>query len=161
MKMCQWAREFVVQKETISALIFQVETILLVIITTGSYPEPDSPSPHSHILFLMHFNIILPPTLRSSKWSLKICQLKFCISYLSNVCYMTHPFHPPWFGLSNDPKIVLHLNTRASPHLGSVLLQWMLQWESLQSVEQFGYKQSLKFLIPSPCWDGSGGCPVL
>jgi hypothetical protein len=37
-------------------------------LVTGLYPEPDESSPQPAILFFMlHFNIILPPTCRSSK----------------------------------------------------------------------------------------------
>jgi len=39
----------------------------------GTYPETDKSSTHHHILFKIHYNIILPSTPRSSKWSVPYC----------------------------------------------------------------------------------------
>jgi hypothetical protein len=62
-------------------------------------PEPDE---SAHILApyfnKVHFNIIFPYMLRSSKRSvvLRLFDQNFvCISDLSHVCYMAHPSHLP------------------------------------------------------------------
>jgi hypothetical protein len=36
--------------------------------STGPHPEPDQSSSYHPILFQIHYNIILPPTLSSSFW---------------------------------------------------------------------------------------------
>jgi len=37
---------------------------------TGPYPEPHESNPHTHTLFKIHFNTILPSIPRSPNWSL-------------------------------------------------------------------------------------------
>jgi hypothetical protein len=39
-------------------------------LSNGLYPEPDQSSPYHPILSKIHFNIIFPPTPKSSQWSL-------------------------------------------------------------------------------------------
>ena len=71
------------------------------------YPEPDQSSP---CLFLLQrlevpFNIILPPTRRSSKWSLSIrspTQNTVCTSQASHTCHMPRPSHYSWRSHPNN-----------------------------------------------------------
>jgi len=53
----------------------------------------------------IHSNIILPPTLRTSKLSLPFrffYQNFVCISHLTHVCYMPHPCRSPWLDHPNN-----------------------------------------------------------
>jgi hypothetical protein len=82
----------------------------------GSLPCSKGPSPvpilsqinpvHTtpSCLSKIHSNIILPPTSRSSQWSLSFWlshQNYICISLLPQSCYMPCPSHPPWLDNSN------------------------------------------------------------
>jgi hypothetical protein len=52
----------------------------------------------------IYFNIIFPPTSRSSKWSLSFWishQNRMCIPLLPHVCYIPVLSHPPWLDHSN------------------------------------------------------------
>jgi hypothetical protein len=51
-----------------------------------------------------HFNIILPPTLTSSTWSLPLRFQNTIFMHLSltHACYMSHPAHPSWFDNSKS-----------------------------------------------------------
>jgi hypothetical protein len=53
----------------------------------------------------IHYNIILPSTPRSCKWSLPFRfsdQHFVCISHLSHTCYTPFPSHPPWLDRPNN-----------------------------------------------------------
>jgi hypothetical protein len=61
---------------------------------TRSYPEPAESIPHSHTLFKILFNIILPSIPSSSMWlcSFQVFPLKLCVHFLStHAYYLSHP----------------------------------------------------------------------
>ena len=67
---------------------------------TYPYPEPDKSSPRLPSCVLIHFNIILPSTPRSSTWSLSFRlphQNGVCAYPLSDTCHMPRQSHCPWF----------------------------------------------------------------
>jgi hypothetical protein len=67
---------------------------------TGFHPEPDKSSLHPP-----NSNIILPSTLRSSKWFLPFRFSNHnivCIYHLSHPCYMSRPSHTHWIDRPNN-----------------------------------------------------------
>jgi hypothetical protein len=68
------------------------------------FPHPWSC--YSSQFFRIHFNIIIPSTPRSSKWSLPYrfspTSNSVCISHLSYACYMPHPIHLSLFDERNN-----------------------------------------------------------
>jgi hypothetical protein len=81
---------------------------------TGPYPEPAESSPPTHTIFLYdHFNIIIPSTSWSPKWSLRFRfpdQNFLCISHLSRGYYTPRPFHYPWNGTHKNQTCYLNNN---------------------------------------------------
>jgi hypothetical protein len=47
----------------------------------GPFPVPDESSYITFYFLEVHFNIILPCTLRYSEWSLQVFKLKFCVHF--------------------------------------------------------------------------------
>jgi len=86
------------------------------------YPKPaKSSSPIDPYLPKVHLNVILPPTPRSSQWSLPFGppnQNPVNTSPLSHACQISHPPHPPWF---NHPNNIRLNNTDWSSSLCSFL----------------------------------------
>jgi hypothetical protein len=66
---------------------------------TGTYPEPDAPTPQLTPYPKIHSNIILPFTPRSYERSL-LCRDSdenfVYIFHLSHACHIPHPSHTPW-----------------------------------------------------------------
>jgi hypothetical protein len=66
---------------------------------TGPYPESVDPvRPIDPYIPKVQLNVILPPTPRSSQWSLTLGppnQNPANTSPLPHACYMSHPPHPP------------------------------------------------------------------
>ena len=73
---------------------------------TGSYPEPDHSSPSLPTHFLkIHFNIILPCTRKSSKWSISNAiphRKPVYIFPVSQTCHMPRPSHSSWLYRRNN-----------------------------------------------------------
>jgi hypothetical protein len=66
--------------------------------------QPNPVRPTNRYLHKVHLNVILPPTPRSSQWSLTFGppnQNPLNISPLPHACHMSRPLHPPWF---NHPR---------------------------------------------------------
>ena len=62
------------------------------------YPKPQKDASRSPYILKIHFNIILPPACRTSKWSLSISfphQNSVRISLLPYSCHTPRPYHPP------------------------------------------------------------------
>ena len=86
----------------------------------GSLPYSQHPSTCSHNVpshfCKIRFNIIIPSTLRSAKWSLCFRfphQNLLCISLHIFMYHITHPSHSSWLGLGSKPftvKVSQNLN---------------------------------------------------
>ena len=79
----------------------------------GSLPYSQQPSTCSHNVpshfCKIRFNITIPSTLRSAKWSLCFRfphQNLLCISLHIFMYHITHPSHSSWFGLGSKPFTV-------------------------------------------------------
>jgi hypothetical protein len=74
--------------------------------TTRPYPEPNrySPRPHLSYNFKIYFNIILPPTPGSSKWSpfLRFPHQLYIHFSSPDTCYMPRPSQFSWFDHPTD-----------------------------------------------------------
>jgi hypothetical protein len=72
-------------------------------------------------LIKIHFNIIVPPMLRSPKWPspFKFPDYSLCISQKADLFWMSHPFHFPWFFTLNSRAII---NLSRNPLLHGVNL---------------------------------------
>jgi hypothetical protein len=83
----------------------------------GTCPEPHESSPYLPPYFpMIHSDVILPWTPRSSEWSLPrrvSDQDVVYISHLSRACYMPRPSHHPWLD---------HLNIWRSVQLTKLLI---------------------------------------
>jgi hypothetical protein len=67
--------------------------------------QPNSARPINFYLPKAHLNVILPPTPRSSQWSLTYGlpnQNPVNTSPLPHACHMSRPPHPPWFNHPNN-----------------------------------------------------------
>jgi hypothetical protein len=67
--------------------------------------QPNPVRPIDSYLPKVHLNVILPPTSRSSQWSLTFGppnQNPVNTPPLPHACYMSRPPHPPWFNCPNN-----------------------------------------------------------
>ena len=63
---------------------------------TCLFSEPDQSSPRRLLRFVIHLNIILPPTHRYSTWFLSLRsphRNPVCTSSVSHACHLPHPSH--------------------------------------------------------------------
>jgi hypothetical protein len=98
---------------TIVSFLYRNRRFITVLTKARHLSQPNPVRPIDPYLPKVHLNVILPPTPRSSQWSLPFGPPNQNIvntSPLQHACHMSRPPHPPWFNHSNNIRLLHYTN---------------------------------------------------